>query len=107
MVLKGDVQGSVEALVGALKEIPQSKITLDIIHSAVGPITESDVLLASASNAVIVGFSVKVENNASTVAKRGRSDQALQHHLRIDRPGEGGDGGNARAGAARDGHRSR
>ena len=70
MVLKGDVQGSVEALVGALKEIPQSKITLDIIHSAVGPITESDVLLASASNAVIIGFSVKVENNASTVAKR-------------------------------------
>ena len=70
MVLKGDVQGSVEALVGALKEIPQSKITLDIIHSAVGPITESDVLLASASNAVIVGFSIKVENNASTVAKR-------------------------------------
>ena len=70
IVLKGDVQGSVEALVGALKEIPQSKITLDIIHSAVGPITESDVLLASASNAVIIGFSVKVENNASTVAKR-------------------------------------
>jgi translation initiation factor IF-2 len=70
IVLKGDVQGSVEALVGALKEIPQSKITLDIIHSAVGPITESDVLLASASNAVIIGFSVKVENNAATVAKR-------------------------------------
>ena len=70
MVLKADVQGSVEALVGALKEIPQSKITLDIIHSAVGPITESDVLLASASNAVIIGFSIKVENNAATVAKR-------------------------------------
>ena len=70
IVLKGDVQGSVEALVGALKEIPQTKITLDIIHSAVGPITESDVLLASASNAVIIGFSVKVENNASTVSKR-------------------------------------
>jgi translation initiation factor IF-2 len=70
VVLKGDVQGSVEALVGALKEIPQTKITLDIIHSAVGPITESDVLLASASNAVIIGFAVKVENNASTVSKR-------------------------------------
>ena len=70
MVLKGDVQGSIEALVGALQDIPQSKITLDIIHSAVGPITESDVLLASASNAVIIGFSVKVENNAATVAKR-------------------------------------
>jgi translation initiation factor IF-2 len=70
VVLKGDVQGSLEALVGALGEIPQTKVTLDIIHAAVGPITESDVLLASASNAVIIGFSIKVESNASTVAKR-------------------------------------
>jgi translation initiation factor IF-2 len=70
IVLKGDVQGSVEALVGALGDIPQSKVSLDIIHSAVGPITESDVLLASASNAVIIGFSVKVESNASSVSKR-------------------------------------
>ncbi len=70
IVLKGDVQGSLEALVGALKEIPQNKVVLDILHAAVGPITESDVLLASASNAVIIGFSVKVESNASTVSKR-------------------------------------
>ena len=70
VVIKSDVQGSLEALVGALKDIPQGKISLDIIHSAVGPITESDVLLASASNAVIIGFSVKVENTASMVAKR-------------------------------------
>ncbi|MEI6338963.1 MAG: translation initiation factor IF-2, partial [Verrucomicrobiota bacterium] len=70
IVLKGDVQGSLEALIGALKEIPQNKIALGIIHSAVGPITESDVLLASASNAVIIGFSVKVENTAATIAKR-------------------------------------
>jgi translation initiation factor IF-2 len=70
IVLKGDVQGSLEALIGALKEIPQTKISLGIIHSAVGPITESDVLLASASNAVIIGFSVKVENTAASVAKR-------------------------------------
>jgi translation initiation factor IF-2 len=70
IVLKGDVQGSLEALVGALREIPQNKITLDILHAAVGPITESDVLLASASNAIIIGFSVKVESNASSVSKR-------------------------------------
>jgi translation initiation factor IF-2 len=101
IVLKGDVQGSVEALVGALKEIPQTKITLDIIHSAVGPITESDVLLASASNAVIIGFSVKVENNASTVSKREAFRSALQHHLRVDRPDQGGDGQNARAWCAK------
>jgi translation initiation factor IF-2 len=70
IVLKGDVQGSLEALIGALKDIPQKKITLDIIHSAVGPITESDVLLSSASNAIIIGFGVKVENTALTVSKR-------------------------------------
>ncbi len=70
IVLKGDVQGSLEALIGALKDIPQKKITLDIIHSAVGPITESDVLLSSASDAIIIGFGVKVENTALTVSKR-------------------------------------
>ena len=70
IVLKGDVQGTLEALVTALKDIPQNKIALGIIHSAVGPVTESDVLLASASNAVIIGFSVKVENTAATIAKR-------------------------------------
>jgi len=70
IVLKGDVQGSVEALTGALKDLPQSKVSLETIHSAVGPITESDVLLASASNAIIIGFSVKVENTSAIAAKR-------------------------------------
>ena len=70
IVLKGDVQGSVEALTGALRDLPQSKVSLETIHSAVGPITESDVLLASASNAIIIGFSVKVENTAAIAAKR-------------------------------------
>jgi len=70
IVLKGDVHGSVEAINGALKDLPQQKVSLDIIHSAVGPITESDVLLASASDAVIIGFGVKVENTASGSAKR-------------------------------------
>ncbi|MDD5201310.1 MAG: translation initiation factor IF-2 [Terrimicrobiaceae bacterium] len=70
IVLKADVQGSLEALSTALGEIKSKKITLEILHSAVGPITESDVLLASASNAVIIGFSVKVESSASQIAKR-------------------------------------
>ena len=69
-IVKCDVQGSLEAVVASLKEIPQKKITLDIIHSAVGPITESDVLLASASNAVIIGFGTKTENSAAQAAKR-------------------------------------
>src|SRR5437868_4088882 len=70
IVLKCDVQGSLEALIGALKQIESKKVELDIIHAAVGPISESDILLASASNAVVVGFNVKVENMAVTAAKR-------------------------------------
>ncbi len=69
-ILKCDVQGSLEAVAASLTEIPQKKITLDLIHSAAGPITESDVLLASASNAIIIGFNTKTENTAATTAKR-------------------------------------
>src|SRR6266576_158429 len=70
IVLKCDAQGSLEALVGALKQIESKKVDLQIIHSAVGPISESDILLASASDAVVVGFNVKVEAMAVPVAKR-------------------------------------
>jgi translation initiation factor IF-2 len=70
LVLKGDVQGSLEAIVQSLKQIDTKKIELDVIHAAVGPITESDILLATASNAVTVGFNVKVENSAANAAKR-------------------------------------
>src|SRR6266702_1299744 len=62
IVLKCDAQGSLEALVGALKQIESKKVDLEIIHSAVGPISESDILLASALDAVVVGFNVKVES---------------------------------------------
>ena len=70
IVLKCDVQGSLEALVGALQQIESKKVDLEIIHSAVGPISESDILLASASNAVVVGFNIKVESMAVSAAKR-------------------------------------
>jgi translation initiation factor IF-2 len=69
IVLKCDAQGSLEALVGALKQIESKKVDLEIIHSAVGPISESDILLASASSAVVIGFNVKVENMAVSAAK--------------------------------------
>jgi translation initiation factor IF-2 len=69
IVLKCDAQGSLEALVGALRQIESKKVDLELIHSAVGPISESDILLASASNAVVVGFNVKVENMAVSAAK--------------------------------------
>src|SRR5438105_1595584 len=70
IVLKCDAQGSVEALVGALKQIESKKVDLEIIHSAVGPISESDILLASASNAVVIGFNIKVESMAVSAARR-------------------------------------
>ena len=70
LVLKCDAQGSLEALTGSLGQIQSKKIDLEMIHSGVGPISESDILLASASNAVVVGFNVKVENNAVGTAKR-------------------------------------
>jgi translation initiation factor IF-2 len=70
IVLKADTQGSAEAIVNALKQIETKKVELSIIHSAVGPISESDILLASASEAVVVGFNVKVEAMAVPAAKR-------------------------------------
>lgn len=70
LVLKCDVQGSVEAVAKCLTDIKSDKINLEILHKEVGAINESDVLLASASDAVILGFNVKVENKALSTAKR-------------------------------------
>ena len=70
IVLKCDAQGSLEALTGALNQIQSKKVDLEIIHAGVGPISESDMLLASASNAVVIGFNTKVENMAVGAAKR-------------------------------------
>jgi translation initiation factor IF-2 len=70
IVLKGDVQGSLEAIANSLTQIDSKKVELNIVHSAVGSISENDVLLAAASNAVIVGFNTKTENNAANAAKR-------------------------------------
>jgi len=70
LVLKCDTQGSVEALTAALKQIESKKVDLEMIHAGVGPISESDILLASASSAVVIGFNTKVENMAVSAAKR-------------------------------------
>jgi translation initiation factor IF-2 len=69
VVVKADTQGSVEAIVEALKKIEADKVSLEIIHSAVGTITESDVALASASHAVILGFHTRVDSGVSDKAK--------------------------------------
>ncbi len=70
VVVKADTQGSVEAIVDALRKIESGKVLLEVIHSAVGTITESDVSLASASNAVILGFHTRIDTGVGEVAKR-------------------------------------
>ncbi len=69
VVVKADTQGSVEAIVDALKKIESDKVSLDVIHSAVGTITESDVALASASHAVILGFHTRIDSGVADKAK--------------------------------------
>jgi len=70
LLIKSDVQGSMEAITSSLENIDSSKVQLEIIHSAVGPISDTDVMLASASDAVVIGFNVKLENVALASAKR-------------------------------------
>jgi translation initiation factor IF-2 len=70
VVVKADTQGSVEAIVDALKKIESDKVSMEVIHSAVGTITESDVMLSSASDAIILGFHTRVDSTAAELAKR-------------------------------------
>jgi translation initiation factor IF-2 len=70
LIIKGDVQGSVEAIVTALKKIDSKKIDLDIVLSSAGAISESDILLAKASQAVVIGFNTRTDNAAANAAKR-------------------------------------
>jgi translation initiation factor IF-2 len=70
VVVKADAQGSVEAIVEALKKIESNEVALEIIHSAVGTISESDVHLASASSAIILGFHTRVDASAAELAKQ-------------------------------------
>jgi translation initiation factor IF-2 len=70
LIVKGDVVGSVEAVVGELAKIQHSEVRVNVIHSGVGAITENDVMLASTSNAVIVGFNVRANAEARALAER-------------------------------------
>ncbi len=70
LIIKGDVQGSVEAIVASLKKIESKKIDLDIVLASAGAISESDILLAKASGAVVIGFNTKTDNSAANAAKR-------------------------------------
>jgi translation initiation factor IF-2 len=70
LIIKADTQGSAEAIAESLGKIQSDKVDAEIIHTAVGNITENDVLLASASDAIIIGFQVKLETDVSEAAKR-------------------------------------
>ena len=70
LVIKSDVQGSAEALTASVEKLATPTVKLRVIHSGVGGITESDVLLASASNAIVVGFNVRPEPKASALAEQ-------------------------------------
>jgi translation initiation factor IF-2 len=69
LVLKADVQGSLEAVANAVTKVSTHKVKVEIIHKGVGPMTESDVMLAAASKGAVVGFSVKAESGAEATAK--------------------------------------
>ena len=77
VIIKADVQGSVEALAQSLQKIKVDGVRVDIIHKAVGAINESDVTLAEASNAVIIGFNVRPTPNAKNEAETNKIDIRL------------------------------
>ena len=70
IIVKGDVQGSVEAVVGELAKIKHPEVAVNVIHTGIGAITESDVMLASASNAIVAGFNVRPNAEARVLAER-------------------------------------
>lgn len=77
IIIKADVQGTVEAMRGSLEKIEVEGAKINIIHTGVGAITESDIILASASNAIVIGFNVRPDNNAKRVADSEKVDIRL------------------------------
>ncbi len=77
LILKADVQGSLEALKDALAKLSLDEVQIKIIHTGVGAINESDIMLASASNAIVIGFNVRPDSNARTLAEKNQVDVRL------------------------------
>jgi len=77
LIIKADVQGSVEAVKASLLKLSNDEVVVKCIHSGVGAINESDVILASASNAIIIGFNIRPDNQAKDVAEREKVDIRL------------------------------
>ncbi|MBR7552931.1 translation initiation factor IF-2 [Allobacillus sp. GCM10007491] len=77
IIIKADVQGSAEAVQSSLQKIEVEGVKINIIHTGVGAITESDIILASASNAIVIGFNVRPDNNAKRAAESEKIDIRL------------------------------
>jgi len=77
LVVKADVQGSIEALKDALDKMDQSEVVINVIHSAVGAISESDIMLADASDAIVIGFNVRPQPKAKVLAEQEKIDVRL------------------------------
>jgi len=77
IIIKADVQGSIEALKQSLEKLSNEEVRINTIHTGVGGISESDVMLATASNAIIIGFNVRPDNNAITIAEKEEVDIRL------------------------------
>ncbi len=77
IIIKGDVDGSIEALAGSLQKLSDEEVKVNIIHTGIGAISESDVLLASASEAIIIGFQVRPSTNARKLAENEEIDIRL------------------------------
>ncbi len=77
LIIKADVQGSIEALVDAFEKMDQSEVKINIVHSAVGGITETDVTLATASEAIIIGFNVRPTGKSRSMAEKEKVDIRL------------------------------
>lgn len=77
ILIKADVQGSVEAVKQSLSELSNEEVKVNVIHAAVGAINETDVMLADSSNAIIIGFNVRPDSNAKTLAERSKVDVRL------------------------------
>ncbi len=77
LIIKGDVQGSIEALAQSLLNLSTDEVKVNVIHSAVGAVTETDVMLASASNAIIIGFNVRPDSKAMKEAEKENIDVRL------------------------------
>ncbi len=74
LIIKGDTHGSIEAIKDALTKLDQTKVKINIIHTGVGGISETDVMLGAASDAVVIGFNVRPDQNAKVLAKKENID---------------------------------